>query len=355
MWADYAKGLAIVCVVFSHVLRGLWSAKIFDPTPAWEFIDCWLFTFQVPLFFFISGAYVKRAEAKIAPREFVRDSLLRLGYPYVVWQTLQILIMLAASGATNSSVQWIDLLLFPVEPMFQFWFLYVLLLILVVYAGLRRLNLSDHIICLLFASMLLWPDVGWPPLREMSAHAIFFAYGLAAPGLLKWMSNWSIPYLVLCSTACLAAMTLMVSAGVAYPTPGHPLAALFGILGTVAGAMVLDKCLAVPGLGFLGRYSLEIYAAHVCLTAAVRIVLSRVFHIQNVPVHIVLAIIAGLLGPCVIGLLAKRYKIPVFRPRPWKFASFRTDDEKTSVAETKAGRELGPRSKIAATALSAHD
>ena len=190
---------------------------------------------------------------------------------------------------------------------------------------------------------------------NVALHAIFFAYGLAAPGLLKWMSKWSIAYLVLCSTACLAAMTFLVFAGVAYPTPGHPLAALFGILGTVAGAMVLDKCLAVPGLGFLGRFSLEIYAAHVCLTAAVRIVLSRVFHVQNVPLHIMLAIIAGLLGPCVIGLLASAYKIPAFRPRPWTFAKSRTDDEKTSVADSDMGREVGSRSKMAATVLSAHD
>ncbi len=316
-WVDYAKGLAIACVVFSHVLQGLLSAKMLAATPGWQFIDCWLYTFQVPVFFFISGVFVKRVEARTSPRKFLQDQLLRIGYPYVLWQTLQILIMLASGGATNRSVSSFDLLKFPLHPMFQFWFLYVLLLILSLYAALRCLNMSDRIIFWLFLSMLFWPEIAYP-FNLLRTNAVYFGCGLVAPEALKWMTNWSMAALASCGAGCFAAMTLLVTLGLAYPTPFRPVGALFGILGTTAIAMTLAKRSEVPGLSFIGKYSLEIYLAHVCFTAAVRILLSRVLHVNDVSLQFALAIVAGLLGPCVIGVFANSYKIPTFRLTSWK-------------------------------------
>lgn len=306
-----------MCVVFSHVLRGLLTSKMLAPSEGELFVDNWLYTFQVPVFFFVAGAFVNRVKARETPREFMQDALLRLGYPYAVWQTLQILIMLAASGVTNRAVQARDLLKFPVEPMFQFWFLYVLMLILVLYAALRSSRVSDGIAFWFFASMLFWPDVEWLTLRELRTNAVFFGCGLVAPGLLKQMSGWSAAVLLLFGSACFAGMTLLVAAGLAYPTAAHPVGAMLGVLGTVAFAMLLDRCPNLPGLEFVGKFSLEIYLAHVCFTAAVRILLARVLHVYDTGVQIALALVAGVLGPCLLGTVASRYRIPIFRLKLW--------------------------------------
>jgi fucose 4-O-acetylase-like acetyltransferase len=60
-WVDYAKGIGIFLVVVGHVLRGLINSSILQPSALLLFVDRWIYGFHMPLFFFISGLFVKRS------------------------------------------------------------------------------------------------------------------------------------------------------------------------------------------------------------------------------------------------------------------------------------------------------
>jgi fucose 4-O-acetylase-like acetyltransferase len=56
-WADYARGIGIVLVVFGHVEFGLMSAGIPMDKALFEIVHSVVYTFHMPLFFFLSGYF----------------------------------------------------------------------------------------------------------------------------------------------------------------------------------------------------------------------------------------------------------------------------------------------------------
>src|SRR6516162_8987779 len=95
-WVDVAKGLGIALVVLGHTLRGLVNAGLLNPEGPVQVVDRWIYAFHMPLFFILSGLFLARS-AERPLRSFVADKLLRLGYPYLVWVTLQTLVMVLLS------------------------------------------------------------------------------------------------------------------------------------------------------------------------------------------------------------------------------------------------------------------
>jgi peptidoglycan/LPS O-acetylase OafA/YrhL len=61
----------------------------------------------------------------------------------------------------------------------------------------------------------------------------------------------------------------------------------------------------VRAVAFLGTISLAIYVMHTMFSAAVRIGLI-VFGIDNLAVHFVLGVVAGVLGPLLVYVVARR-------------------------------------------------
>ncbi len=53
-WVDYAKGIGILLVVYGHVARGLFNANIDMPTAFYHMADSVVYSFHMPLFFFLS-------------------------------------------------------------------------------------------------------------------------------------------------------------------------------------------------------------------------------------------------------------------------------------------------------------
>jgi len=54
-WVDYAKAIGIILVVYGHVARGLYNAGIAFPEPLYSLTDSVVYSFHMPLFFFLSG------------------------------------------------------------------------------------------------------------------------------------------------------------------------------------------------------------------------------------------------------------------------------------------------------------
>jgi len=56
-WADAAKGLGIILVVYGHVARGLFHAGMYADEASYILIDQIIYSFHMPLFFFLSGLF----------------------------------------------------------------------------------------------------------------------------------------------------------------------------------------------------------------------------------------------------------------------------------------------------------
>jgi fucose 4-O-acetylase-like acetyltransferase len=90
VWVDASKGLAIVLVVFGHVIGGMmargWIDKAGPPRVIYDFI----YLFHMPLFFLIAGAF-----AIDGIRRHVGQAMLsRVGsilWPYLLWGTIFII------------------------------------------------------------------------------------------------------------------------------------------------------------------------------------------------------------------------------------------------------------------------
>ena len=88
-----------------------------------------IYAFHMPLFFMISG-YVfglkKYNWSKSNYVVFVKYKAKTLLVPYFLFSTLQILIKLPLQGKIASVLSWKNILLLPLIPVDQFWFIYVL-------------------------------------------------------------------------------------------------------------------------------------------------------------------------------------------------------------------------------------
>lgn len=56
-WVDYAKGIGIILVVFGHANRGLYSSGIYISPEIYHYLDNIIYSFHMPLFFFLSGLF----------------------------------------------------------------------------------------------------------------------------------------------------------------------------------------------------------------------------------------------------------------------------------------------------------
>ena len=131
-WVDTAKGLGIVLVVIGHVVGGLVSADLMNWTPTVQFVEAWIYSFHMPLFFFLSGLFLSRSVGKSSLLEFMSDKVRVVAYPYIVWSTLTVLLKSALGSIPNTPRELSDLFLLAYHPIDQYWFLYILFVLTII-------------------------------------------------------------------------------------------------------------------------------------------------------------------------------------------------------------------------------
>jgi fucose 4-O-acetylase-like acetyltransferase len=312
-WIDYAKGIAIVLVVLGHVDHGIISAGLAGETSTQYLsaIDGFLYAFHMPVFFFIGGLFAARLRTRPAARTAV-TLLSTIVYPYFVWATIQALLGLCFRSYTNHTTAVRDVALIAIEPPMQFWFLYVYFLIIATYFLLSKARIPRVWIALVFAAawILLAFKVQstWMPLFLLQIYGIYFIAGdFGRPLFLSaldeqsaWRSWW-----ISAGITC-----LLVVAFLTWLTESDipPLCGLVGITGTCCIAAALAAKRMARFIQVCGVVSLEIYVMHTLFSAAVRIGLTRVLRITNVPIHIGLGVLAGIAFPVAIAYLARKYE-----------------------------------------------
>jgi fucose 4-O-acetylase-like acetyltransferase len=265
----------------------------------------------MPLFFLLSGLFAEH-RADRGASSFVRDKLATVAYPYLVWSLIQTLMQFATSRYINSEPDLYALTRILADPIMQFWFLYALFLISLMYYTLRRCGLGPLGVLTVFTAF--WSTQGWlslgtyAPLYTVRWYGIYYALGpvLKRSGVADGVGR--APVTALASASVLGYGVVTLSA--ARPQVNLPLSlavALCGIAASVALAVLLSRAGGMDFIRVLGTYSLEIYVAHTIASAGLRIALQKVLRVQDVTTHILFGTIGGLALPVILGRLCRRY------------------------------------------------
>jgi fucose 4-O-acetylase-like acetyltransferase len=302
-WIDYARGITIVLVVFGHCYRGIFAAGYIPPGGVFEFIDYAIYSFHMPLFFFLSGVFSAGSAANLA--QLWRTRLAVLAWPYVLWMTVELCLLALFSDMTNSGSVLIGPDTYLYRPISPFWFLYALLIANLFVFSLRSLAAPWRILLALavfaagqFMPLPIIPTTTWGVLyftggtacaiwvkQPAFAHAISRGLVLALSGagiVLLGLTGWQLGLDYLLNFPVAAAGCVFV----------------FGM-----AVRLVAAARYVPALGFvsyLGRISLTVLVVHIIGTATTRIVLARVFEIEAPWIHLVAGTVAGIALPVLV-------------------------------------------------------
>jgi fucose 4-O-acetylase-like acetyltransferase len=320
-WIDYAKGLGIILVVYAHLLSSGFHARLSISEHFFFLSDSTVYSFHMPLFFFLAGLFARQSLVKRGVWTFLVNKLRFIAYPYLVWSVLQGTVELLFSKQSHRGISISDLLTIPYLPLAQFWFLYAIFLMYAVYALLSRLGKFASVTLLLFSWVLFFYPISSDvmALHGFSTGFLFFILGLFIKEYFGQLEGYSMPFpITLVLFVLLMGSTYTVFEYVIEPTRltdgSHPFYFLFiacvGILFCIGLAQYLaeKKCCGV--IKTLGGYTIQIYLVHMLAGVAVRIILLNFFSIENPVLHMIAGVSAGLFVPILLYKIAMKVRFP---------------------------------------------
>jgi fucose 4-O-acetylase-like acetyltransferase len=322
-WVDYAKGLGIILVVYGHVARGVFNAGIPMPESVYFLIDSIIYSFHMPLFFFLSGLFFFQSLNRKGSKVLIFSKVDTILYPYLLWSLLQGSIEVFLSNFTNGSKSWHEVLQLLWEPQAQFWFLYALFFVFIISTIICSTKARNHSELILFIASLLYL---YPII--LSAHYIpfvvskYLVYFCAGIVFMKHVNIKRLATLqMLLVTFFIFVLAQWLFHGyfsLNYTNSG--LGALLLAFVSITFVVSLSGVLAEKSLKWLalmGVMSMQIYLMHVLAGSAARIMLSSLFNIQSYSIHLVIGCIFAILGSVVTVQIIDKFKIPFLFAAPF--------------------------------------
>ncbi|MFB7844326.1 CapA family protein [Microbacterium sp. NPDC056052] len=276
-WADTAKGLLIVLVVFWHVVLKSYLTidwRIGLPIPgAWGLISDLAYPVRMPLFFLISGCFAANAIAR-PWAAVLRGRVLRFLYLYLLWTLIHMATLWAFPDfptlVPRSVAAFVDAI--TISPP-NAWYLYALALYFLVAKGLRWLPVWIP----LAAAAVLTTAVGAGLIDVVSnrgsllANLLYFLLGTSFSRQIIGFAARPRPVLAAGAVVLyLAAFAAVRITGVELFPGVWPAVALIGLGAGMAVAPLLARTPRLgPGLGRLGGRTLQIYLIHMPVLALV--------------------------------------------------------------------------------------
>jgi fucose 4-O-acetylase-like acetyltransferase len=315
-WIDYAKGIAIILVVYRHVVFGLKGSGLV--IPQW-IIDGnnMFYSFRMPLFFLLSGLFLERSIFRKGEAGFLVTRVNTLLYPYLLWAFIQITLQILFSSVVNAHRTGADYLNILIQPrhLDQLWYLFALFNVTLLYLLVAKLFRYDKFAQVLISLALLAiaPLVNSiSTLYDIALHYIFFCIGhltasyffaekiqerlSSAYGLLILL-----PVFAFCQYYFLyhQQMNLFLYAAIA----------LVGSLFTIMLSFRLSKSRALPILRTFGHYSLYIYLLHVPIVAVIRYLLLATPLRQQILILLLLLIFIAIFLSVIVYRLCIRLRL----------------------------------------------
>jgi len=311
-WVDYARGLAILLVVYRHCLVGLQRAGIEVSAQLYS-VQEFLYNVRMPVFFVLSGIFLHASLKKSGTGLLFKKKAANLLYPYLIWSVLLVSLQWIFSAYTNSDRTARDFLYIILQPreLDHMWYLLALFNSTVLYLLLAPVfgrNMVAHLclaLVLHFASFYL---VHWNFFSDIAYHYIFLVTGaLVSDQVGKWeavTTRKNVILLLLVAPVFIAGQLYWLrTIGPNYQTTYWWELAPYLLIILVACFVfyLLSRLMEAWGrlswLATIGRYSLYIYILHIHVIAVVRIFFVR--FAGNPEPHLVLAtsILLGILLP----------------------------------------------------------
>lgn len=309
IWVDYAKSIGILLMVFGHTVRGLDSAGIVMPKFYMNTLDSMIYSFHMPLFFFLSGIYMIPVFDKWGGRRFFLGKVDTIVYPYLLWSVMQGGIEYLFSGYTNGSIGLLDIFSVWV-PRAQFWFLYALFFIFALVGAIYYIGGRKTLwpLFLVSVAMIVFSDY-FRNIWVFSSYAnylvyfmigVVFSFYAAEIFNMIWNKNLLV-CLVLGATFLTAQWYFHIHLGLTYLDRGWlSMIVAFVSIGFVVSCSMLLSKFNITLLLSIGSMSMVIYLLHIFAASGVRIILSKVLGVGDFYVHLVAAMLFGVALPLLV-------------------------------------------------------
>ncbi|GAB3014946.1 acyltransferase family protein [Bowmanella dokdonensis] len=321
LWVDYAKAIGIILVVYGHVARGLQKAGIGMPESTFLLLDSLVYSFHMPLFFFLSGLFFQASFARRGAGPLVWSKVDTLVYPYLLWSLIQGSVEVSLSAYTNGNLGF-GAVFQLWWPRAQFWFLYALFAIFLVATLIQAMAGRMALSLMLILSLVLYSIALVIPvnflLGSLFTHMVFFVGGMSFSLYANqdWFAKGK-------TCALLLGLFVLGQAGfhllldLHYSNKGGAalLLAMLSIATVVSISMQLART-SRKWLLLLGTGSMAIYLMHILAGSGVRVLLQKVLGIESLPVHLLMGCLAGLWLPVLVLKLADWLGIPYLLSAP---------------------------------------
>jgi fucose 4-O-acetylase-like acetyltransferase len=326
-WIDYCKALGILLVVFGHVHRGLEKSGLVTNDLFFLFSDSVIYTFHMPLFFFLSGLLFFKSRK--SDKELIASKIDTIVYPYFLWSILQGMVEFFLREHTNQHSASNDFLfkLF-IAPENQFWFLYALFFCFLTAILIFKIIGKKYLLGILFISILAYLASQFLPkifiVGIVSRYFVFFFLGFVlSPYILdkKEFSVFISKTRALATLVCAATLfqyyyhSILGYTFINNNIPSILLSSLM-ILTTISFCMWLSIRINSNVLTNLGTSSMVIFLMHVFATSGIRIVLKDVLNIHSYSLHLILGTFVGVVFPLVMMTILDKINIKYYVQAP---------------------------------------
>jgi fucose 4-O-acetylase-like acetyltransferase len=328
-WIDYARGICIILVSFRHFFSGLLNGDI-DTTeyPYLSYLNIFFFSFRMPLFFIVSGIFLRTSLQSKGAGSFVKNRFQTVFYPLLVWGVLHISLQLIFSDYVNANRVPGDYLRLLYQPrsIEQFWYLNALFFVSITYALVTE-YLKFNPLKQLLMGLVLYALAAYFHMNEIETGFLtdvfffyfFFAVGDLLSGFMTKPANFkkiaSFKTLALIVPFFIVIQHFFTSWNLEnsndyYVQNYHPI--FFAVAALVGGAFVLSvsfllqKYNTARFLRVIGYHSLYIYVANLMITATIRIVLIKQVGLTNIPMLLIIGTAAGVVIPIIMYNLSQK-------------------------------------------------
>lgn len=323
-WVDYAKGIGIILVVFGHVNRGLYSSGIYLSEGIYKTIDNFIYSFHMPLFFFLSGLFFLQSINRRGRKDFIISKIDTIVYPYIVWSLLQGCVEVLLSQYTNSKTSINSVLSLFTEPRAQFWFLYALFMVFAFLAIIyNKKAFSNYLPVLILTTLCL--NIYRDSLTDqfhfiyLSTYLFFFLAGIMFQKYIERVERYTngLSLGVVLIVFFMFEVVFLRNSQNSYNDAGLETAALAttGIVFFSTLSIYLTKY-KINILRKLGELSMMIYLMHILAASGIRIILSKLAHTNNWYAHAFVGTLCGILLPVLAVVILRKCNINFLFSRP---------------------------------------
>lgn len=294
-WVEYAKGIGIILVVYGHVARGVFNAGMIDNPSFFKLVDSVIYSFHMPLFFFISGLFFVSSIKNRGIIGLFTSKVNTIAYPYFVWSLMQGGIAYVANPITNFNTTLVDIYSIPWVPMDQFWFLYVLFLVFIMASIIYKLTSNVVIIFLISLVLFVFNDVlasSWAIMNVTYQYMLYFCAGML---FFQYWGEWGNKFVWLCGLVFLFIVSHWLYQIDMVVISERYFKVVMAFIG-IALIIVLSNCflqMNVKVIKIIGSYSLGIYLLHVLLGSGFRVIMQKVFYFESSAFHLIFGTLVG--------------------------------------------------------------